>query len=328
MQKSKAILLGAAVICVGSMTAAPASAQAYGQPTAVHVVDCDHDCLVGIAKSYMDALVHKTPGRAPLARTAKFSENDVLMPIGDDGLWGSVSGASSDAMIAADPSTGNVAWFGLVYEHGEPAYYAMRLKVERHKITEIETVVERKTGIPAPFGDTGKYTHDPAFSEILPPDQRRERERLRDVANGYYSTLERNDGDVLTLFDPECGRNENGVNTTSGSAGSAAFAQGCEAQFRLGYFHINKRLRERLYPLIDVETGVVVATGFLDHDNSFDSYMTTDGKEHKTLLKYPNSLSAIEAFKIRNGKIYRIEAIFTYVPYHMHSPWATSADQD
>ncbi len=34
------------------------------------------------------------------------------------------------------------------------------------------------------------------------------------------------------------------------------------------------------------------------------------------------SISLMEAFKIRDGKIYRIEAIFTYVPYSMHSPWA------
>ena len=81
-------------------------------------------------------------------------------------------------------------------------------------------------------------------------------------------------------------------------------------------------MRERRYPLIDEERGVVVATGFFDHANTFDSYQTTDGKPMKTALKWPNSISLMEAFKIRNGKIYRIEAIFTYVPYFMHSPWA------
>ncbi len=30
----------------------------------------------------------------------------------------------------------------------------------------------------------------------------------------------------------------------------------------------------------------------------------------------------MEAFKIRNGMIYRVEAVFTYVPYFMHSPYA------
>ncbi len=182
-------------------------------------------------------------------------------------------------------------------------------------------MVDRKTGLPAPFGDPGELVHDPSFAEVLPPALRRERERLRDVANGYFSTVERNDGDLLTVFDPDCERTENGISTTRGRFGSAAVAQGCEAQFRLGLFRINKRVRERRFPLIDVERGVVVATGFFDHDNSFDHYTTTDGKEHRTLLKWPNSLSLMEAFKIRGGRIYRVEAVFTYVPYFMHSPW-------
>ena len=101
------------------------------------------------------------------------------------------------------------------------------------------------------------------------------------------------------------------------AAGSAALAQGCEAQFKLGYFHINQRVRQRHYPLVDTERGVVGATGFFDHDNAKDTYMTTDGKVQKTLLEFPNSLSLMEAFKIRNGKIYRVEAIFTYVPYYI-----------
>ena len=41
----------------------------------------------------------------------------------------------------------------------------------------------------------------------------------------------------------------------------------------------------------------------------------------KTALKWPNSLSLMEAFKIKNGLIYRVEAVFTYIPYFMHSPW-------
>jgi hypothetical protein len=103
---------------------------------------------------------------------------------------------------------------------------------------------------------------------------------------------------------------------------AAGIAQGCEAQFKLGIYRINKRVRERRYPLIDEERGIVVATGFFDHANTFDSYQTTDGKTMKTALKWPNSITLVEAFKIRAGKIYRIEAIFTYVPYFMHNPWA------
>ncbi len=94
---------------------------------------------------------------------------------------------------------------------------------------------------------------------------------------------------------------------------------------KLGLYRINKRVRERRYPIVDEERGVVVATGFFDHANTFDSYKTTDGKVHATALKWPNSISLMEAFKIRNGMIYRVEAVFTYVPYFMHSPYALPA---
>ncbi len=50
-------------------------------------------------------------------------------------------------MTAADTRTGNAAWFGTVEEHGEPAYYAMRLRIRSGMITEVETVIERKPGL-------------------------------------------------------------------------------------------------------------------------------------------------------------------------------------
>lgn len=326
MKKIASIVLGA--VLAGCL--APPSQAAFPQPPGFHsaVVStaCDYDCLVGFTHRYMNALVHKDPSLVPFAKNVKFTENDVVLPIGD-GLWGSISGYSSKALTAADTRTGNAAWFGIVREHGAPAYYAMRLKVYDGKITQVETVIQRKPGLPAPFGDPAKYTHDPAFQKVEPPAERRGRERLRDVAYGYFSTVSRNDGQLLTQFDPDCQRTENGISTTRGSFGSAAIAQGCAKQFKLGIFLVNKRVRERRFPVIDTRRGVVVATGFFDHDNSFDTYKTTDGKTHKTLLKWPNSISLMEAFKIRNGKIYRVEAIFTYVPYFMQSPWA-GTDED
>jgi len=307
-----------------ALASPPASAQAYGASSAVDRLDCDEQCLEGFAHRYMDGLVHHDVSHVPFAPNVRFTENDVPLGVGD-GLWGSISSASQSPLLATDEVTGNVAWFGTVEEHGVPAYYAMRLKVAGQRITEVETVVDRKTQWPSAFGDPAKLVHDPAFAEVLPSDERRERERLRDVVNGYFSTVERNDGELLTQFDPDCQRIENGISTTRGSFGAAAVAQGCEAQFRLGLYRINKRVRERRYPLIDEKRGIVVATGFFDHDNTFDRYKTTDGKEHRTLLKWPNSLSLMEAFKIKNGRIYRVEAVFTYVPYFLHSPWMQGA---
>lgn len=312
------------LLCAGLVTgSAFAFAQAPGQPSAVIKINCDYDCLIDKLRVYMDGLANKDPSRVPFSSDVRFSENNVEMPLGNDGLWGTINLVKDGSMEVADEETGNAAWFGIVEEHGNPAYFAMRIKVENDEITEVETVVNRLPDMPKPFGNPDEVNHDPAFAEILPESERRSRERLIAVSDGYFNTVELNDGDVFTLFHDDCGRLENGISTTaSNGTGSAGVAAGCEAQFRLGIYRINKRIRERRYPIVDVKRGVVVASGFFDHANTFDRYTLTDGREMKTLLKWPNSITLLEAFKIRNGEIYRIEAVFTYVPYFMPSPFA------
>lgn len=301
-----------------------AGAQAPGQRSAYIDLGCDRDCLIGFARAYVDALGHRDPTRVALARNARFTENNVEMPIGNDGLWGTVNAVWDEALEVADTETGNVAWFGIVEEHGNPAYLAARIRVLNHEIVEVETIVNRLPDMPKPFGNPEAVVHDPAFAEILPPEERRSRARLVAVADGYFNTVELNDGDIFTQFHPECGRLENGILTTGGGSGpsnAGSMAEGCEPQLRLGMYRINKRIRERRYPIIDVERGVIVASGFFDHANEFDRYTLTDGRQMNTVLKFPNSISLLEAFKVRDGKIYRIEAVFTYVPYFMHSPF-------
>jgi hypothetical protein len=272
----------------------------------------------------MGALAKRSAASLKQAKLVRFTENNVELPFGTEGMWATTTGVAPSGLIAADAQTGQAAWLGTAEENGKPVYFALRLGVRDSVIVEAETVVVRNTGLPLPFADVTKVEHDPSFNDILPPEQRRSRERLRAVADGYFNTVELNDGNVFTPFDPDCGRLENGILTTAsapsgGNAGS--ISPGCEAQFKLGIYRINKRIRERRYPLIDVERGVVVATGFFDHANEFDRYKLTDGREMRTALKWPNSISLIEAFRIRDSKIHRIEAVFSYVPHRMHNPF-------
>jgi hypothetical protein len=316
------------LVALGLALAVPVSAQSYGERTALPRGDCDRQCLESLVKAYVSALASRDPSRAPFADNIRFTENSVEMPIGA-GLWATVSAISpADGMIAADTETGNTAWFGHAYEHGNLIFLALRIKVDGKKITEAETVIARRTGMPLIFG-TGKEPHHPAWKQALTPEQQRPRPRLRAVADSYFNTVEYNDGQVFAHFKPDCSRLENGISTTAASANaasSASVAEGCEAQFKLGIYRINKQLRERRYPIIDVERGVVVAMNFFDHANTFDEYKLTDGRTMKTLLKWPNSLSIMEAFKIVDGQIFTIEAVFDYVPYGMHSPWAQGSE--
>ena len=295
-----------------------------GESTAWRTSDCDHACLSQFVRDYMTALAKRNASALKQAKTVRFTENNVELPFGKEGMWATATAVAPTGLIAADSQMGQAAWLGTAEENGKPVYFALRLAVRDGVIAEAETVVVRNTGLPLPFADVTKVAHDPTFNDILPPAQRRSRERLRAVADGYFNTVELNDGNVFTPFDPDCGRLENGILTTASAPGggnAGAISPGCEAQFKLGIYRINKRIRERRYPLIDVERGVVVATGFFDHANEFDRYLLTDGREMKTALKWPNSISLIEAFRIRDSKIHRIEAVFSYVPHRMHNPF-------
>jgi hypothetical protein len=313
------------VILLAATAALAAQARAPGERTAWQAVQCDHACLSQWTRDYAAALAKRDASPLKQHRQLRFTENNVELRFGKEGLWATATGIAGSALIAADTETGNAAWLGTAEENGKPVYFAFRIAVRDGQLIEAEQVVVRNTGLPLPFFDVTKVQHDPTFNEILPPEQRRSRARLRAVADGYFSTVEVNDGVIFTPFDPDCGRLENGILTTAASAGGGAMtasaSPGCEAGLKTGMYRINKRIRERRYPLIDVERGVVVATGFFDHANEWDRYKLNDGREMNTALKWPNSISLIEAFRVRNGAIHRIEAVFSYVPHMMHNPF-------
>lgn len=294
-----------------------AAAQAPGADSAVIDRSCDRECLIGFVDTYLDGLLSHDASRVPFAPDVKFTENNVVIPAGGHGLWANINWMSEDNLYIADPDAGTTAFFAIVEEHGKASYFGLRMKVKDGLITEAENIVVRNQGMPMPFADPYAAKHDPAWYDVIPEGERRSRERLVAIADGYFSTVELNDGVLFTPFHEDCGRLENGVTTTPDAPG------GCSAQLQTGSYRINKRIRERLYPVVDVERGIIVATAFFDHANFFDRYTLNNGREMRTLLKWPNSIMLLEAFKVKDGAIHRIEAIFTYVPYFMHSPWAT-----
>ena len=115
---------------------------------------------------------------------------------------------------------------------------------------------------------------------------------------------------------------ENGLRTTNNPDFVVPVAAlGCEAQFALGYYRYDDRLRGRRFPLVDVERGIVLAHGFIDHCGIIGDYELTDGTKVSSPIRRPHSYYLAEAFKIRGGAIEQVEADFITVPYHMPSPW-------
>jgi hypothetical protein len=156
----------------------------------------------------------------------------------------------------------------------------------------------------------------------VPEAERSTREELVRIADGYFETIERNDGTIRTRFHPHCNRVENGVQTTNNQGFPLPIARlGCEAQFALGWYRYDDALRARRFPLVDVERGIVLAHGFIDHSGRLGEYELTDGTKVSSPVRRPHSYYLAEAFKIRDGAIEQVEAVFHTVPYRMPSPW-------
>lgn len=280
--------------------------------------------LYAHAESYLDALVARDVSRLALAEHVTFTENNVQLSLGD-GLWNTISARrDSYDLKVADPETGQVAWFGVVEEHGHPAIMALRLGLAGGRIAEIETVVCRAMEF-GPFPSIETYLAPrPLMLADVPPEQRRPRARLLSIADGYFDTLQLNDGTLFTEFTDDCDRVENGLKTTNNPdiEGYPIAAMGCAEQFRQGQYIYDDRLRDRRFPLVDEEKGIVLAAGFIDHTGKVVDVTWTDGvTKTKSVFHFPHSFALIELFKVVDGKIAGVEAVFVTVPYNMPSPW-------
>ncbi len=87
---------------------------------------------------------------------------------------------------------------------------------------------------------------------------------------------------------------------------------GCAEQFRLGQYIYDDRLRDRRFPLVDEEKGVVLAGGLhRPHAARVVDLTWTDGVTRtKSVFLFPHSFALLELFKIVDGKIAGVEAVF------------------
>jgi hypothetical protein len=323
MMQRKLPIAGVALGLVFGLSFAVVSAVARpqdgGQTTAKSSSACDRDCLYGFVDKYVAALVAKDPSSLPLAKTVKYTENNVAMKIGD-GLWNTATGIGQYQLKFADTMTGQVVLMGVIDETKSSSLFGVRLKIRDGKITEAESLVNRTSPGTAALEH---YIDKPVLNEVLTPDERRPRKEMIALANGYFDTLQQNDGTLHTQFDDNCNREENGLRSTNNPELKIfpVTNLGCADQFKTGYFRYDDRVRQRRFMVIDEERGLLLANGFIDHSGKIGTYTLTDGRVLDSPMRTPSSLCLFELFKIKNGKILQIEVIMVGVPYNTPSAW-------
>jgi hypothetical protein len=312
------------------------------EPGAIVAGDCSRDCLIGLADRYMAALLRHDPSGVPWARAVVFTENNVQLQVGD-GLWNTLTSISASSTLRfADPATGQAGYFTIIKEGEEPEVYNMRTKVEGGRITEVESIIDRKTAAPGASDPPEQMQQDPVLLQDVPVHERAPRERMTAFADGYFNSLERNDGTLFAPFDPMCARIEHGRGTDpSRKVGPAPVypdgkldyrqyleegkrhALSCSDSLMSGFFRPDTAIRDRRFVMVDEQKGLVLGIAFIDHAADVHDYLLSDGT---TLLhsdvKHPYTTNMFELFKISHGRIRFAEAALAHVPYRMPSVWA------
>ncbi len=273
---------------------------------------CDKTCLERIADQYRAAYVKHDPAALPLARNVRFSENGVMMKF-PDASWDTVTREVGPATTISDVKTGQVAIYTSTLQRETQGFLAIRLKIQRGQITEIEHMLSTKRNLsspPTPIGDVENYKPNALFPVIVPPGERLPRERVMHHATGYFDTLQNNTGEIRgTCFAPGATRLENGQ-----------LFEDIEGGFKRGYYRFNDEVR-REHVLVDEERQVVLSRGFIDHKGVLDEYTTTDGETRRSVYQEPQTWAFLEMFKVQGDCISAVQATFIQAPYHMESPW-------
>lgn len=279
---------------------------------------CGKACLERIAADYRAAYLAHDVTRARIAPRVRFTENNVEMVL-PDGTWDTVTREIGPALTVSDPVKSTIGIYTTIEQNDTPGFLAIRLKVAGGKIVEAEHVISTRRNLsspPTPIGPIAGFSHDPDLARAAAPSDRMSRADLVRVANGYFDTLENNNGEIRgTAFAPDATRFENGMKFPD-----------VEQGFRSGRYRFNERVRDRDFVLVDEVRGIVMARGFIDHKGRLDAYTLTDGTRQRSVFREPQTWALLEMFKIKRGRITGIEATFVQAPYYMRSPWTVKPE--
>ena len=278
----------------------------------------ERDRLIGFMRDYLAALAARNPGLLRVAPHLRSTEDTQALPAGS-GIWRTVRAVQPGGQYFVDPAAGQVEFWGVIDESGEPAIVSVRLKIEGRLIAEVETIVTREGG---DYFDAERILADASdsFHRVLAPSERVSREQLITAAQLYFDAIEQSRGDSVPV-DDTCMRLVNGtvdsldeVEHLTHDTGYRAL--GVAQQITEGHYAYIESIRARRFPIVDTARGIVLCHVMFDHPGDLP-------RAGGTLpFHSPNSMLFTEAFKVVGGRIQAIWALGTrLLPYGISSGW-------
>ena len=300
-------LIAAAAAAVLSVSAAPAFAQGSA---------CDRACLGDVMTRYLDSLVAHDPKVAPLADKVRFTEDTVETAIGE-GFWKTATKLRPYRVDFLDVRQSTAAVLAVLEEGGKPVLFAARLKVANRRITEIETMVVRNAQEAMLFAPDSLKEKSVAMTTMPDKAKLTPREQMVEIALRYPAGLRAGSfvkADVP--FGPGAYRLENGVKMAGPGCGFQP--PSCED------------IRNQGIPTLPEVKGHVVAVDeeaglvLLRLDFGRGSLMGGGrgrGARAGGAPAVEQVLVTFEGFKIYDGKVQAIEAVFESMPHGASSGW-------
>jgi hypothetical protein len=328
MTKLEAI--GGLLLCAAAATTT--AQEPEWNPAAIR--ECDRSCLIGIMDGYMNAVFKHDPKAVPaLAKDLRMTENTGEIEVGEGVLWRSKVEPTSFKIYIADPIAGQVATQARLQVQGRDTLVAVRLKIDRGRILEIEQL---HAGGIAKEALELLTTPRPILTEDIPADPRVSREAMLRIANSYFDALEGDNGKIAA-FAKECVRHENGYRTVNNPPPGGRMMPGpglpnpntpqgkeqlrfsmltCTEQIDSKIFAYMKHIRPRRPLIVDEQKGLVATFPLFVHDG------TRRGAPADAPPGMLQNLVTVETFAIRNGLIHHVEVFpFVTLPYGLGNGW-------
>jgi hypothetical protein len=198
-----------------------------------------------------------------------------------------------------------------VSKDGKPTIFGLRVKLAGKTVSEVEllTAAPGEASLAPP---AIPISRNALFDTPVDPAHRTPPAQMIAAANAYFDGIQNHDGAAVPVTDT-CNRVENGVQTTHSPRFASA---GCNS---LEVFVYIPKVRDRRFPIVDEERGVVVGAVVFDIPGG-DYKRTVNGAE--TTRHYdPRSILLFEAFKVVDGKIQQIEATMRNIPLGAKTGW-------
>lgn len=286
---------GALALSLALLLTTIASAAPSGTP-------CDRECLRGFVTEYLNAMVAHRPADLALADNVRFTEDTVATKLGESPLWRNAARLRPYRLDILDVRQAVAASQVIVDEAGTPVMLMLRLKIERGKISEVETQVTRSKAEGSLFNIEALKAPSGAMLWTPGDAERNSREDDIRIAKLYPAGLKA--GSFVTVdapFAADAYRFENG---------QLMAGKGCT--FRPDCVDIKSQK-------IPTLSGIATRVAAVDEDLGIVLLRMDFGAGSTRVAG--DSLVVWEAFKVYGGQIHAVEAFMKNMPLGTPSGW-------